>query len=181
MVKKCIICNKEFNVSPSIYNIRKSCSRECQRKSMIGHVVSDETRKRISKAKIGIFIHKRNIKHSEETKFKLRMANIGKHNSPNTEFKKGNRGSKAGNWKGGKRYFRGYVFIHCINHPFKSKNNYVAEHRLVMEKKIGRFLKPEERVHHINEIKDDNRIENLLYFSCEAEHQKFHNSYFNHK
>ena len=64
-------------------------------------------------------------------------------------------------WKGGKIKNNGYIMLYRPNHPFRDKHNYVMEHRLVMEQMLGRYLQPGERVHHINGIKDDNRIENL--------------------
>lgn len=46
----------------------------------------------------------------------------------------------------------------------------VAEHRWVMEQAIGRPLRPEERIHHINRDTADNRIENLRVYASQAEH-----------
>ena len=66
-----------------------------------------------------------------------------------------------------------YVKILSKQHPNNVKG-FVLEHRLVVEKKLGRYLKKEEVVHHINENKQDNRIENLMLFKNNKEHMKFH-------
>ena len=77
-------------------------------------------------------------------------------------------------WKGGRKYNdKGYVFVYAPNHPYKVEGRYIREHRLVMEQYLGRYLKPQEVVHHINGIKDDNRQENLLLFPNHSKHLKF--------
>src|SRR5215216_5161000 len=77
-------------------------------------------------------------------------------------------------WKGGiSKHSEGYRLIWMPDHPRANHQGYVPEHRLVMEQYLGRYLKPHEEVHHINGIKDDNRIENLQLVT-KTEHQLIH-------
>jgi hypothetical protein len=71
-------------------------------------------------------------------------------------------GSKHPFWKGGRvKDTAGYIRILAPEHPKCGKDKYVLEHRLVIERHLGRYLRPDEHVHHKNGIKDDNRLENL--------------------
>jgi len=74
------------------------------------------------------------------------------------------------NWKSGKRKNNGYVFIWNPKHPNCQKCGYLKRSRFVAEEKVGRRLLKEEVVHHINGIKDDDRIENLQIFKNNGEH-----------
>jgi hypothetical protein len=70
-------------------------------------------------------------------------------------------GSNGRTWKGGKYKDKfGYIMVYRRSHKEKGKK-YIGEHRLVMEKHLGRPLKSWEIVHHKNGIKNDNRIKNL--------------------
>ena len=93
--------------------------------------------------------------HTDETKAKISKTKIERGLS---------KGKNNSNWKGGRRLsYAGYVLIYSPGHPYRSKNgNTVFEHRLIAEKALGRYLKKSEKVHHFNEIKDDNRNSNLL-------------------
>jgi predicted transcriptional regulator len=90
-------------------------------------------------------------------------------------LKKTRTGPKGGerhtNWKGGVTMRKGYRYIYCPDHPnavFGKK--YVAEHRLVMEKKLCRYLDRKEVVHHIDGNPLNNHPDNLAVFGCNADH-----------
>ena len=102
---------------------------------------------------------------------------------PLTEFKKGqNVGSNHPGWKGGKTHIAGYILIYKPEHPFAKKRGkngrktYVREHRLVIEKQIGRYLNPGEEVHHLGK-RDDNRPHMLMAFVSKSAHKRFENGH----
>ncbi len=76
-------------------------------------------------------------------------------------------------WRGGRKKHEGYVLIRKPDHPHKNSQGYVYEHRLVVEKQIGRYLYSYEVVHHINKIKNDNQPKNLMGFRNRSVHQNF--------
>ncbi len=95
-------------------------------------------------------------------------------------------GKKLGmsnNWSKGMRYkgrlgfhinSGGYKEIYKPDHPFSTKRGYIMEHRLIMEDFIKRYLKPEEKVHHINHDRLDNRFINLKLFKNQSIHIGLH-------
>lgn len=54
-------------------------------------------------------------------------------------------GSGNPNWKGGRtKHGSGYVLVYLPDHP-RASNGYVFEHIIIMEKKVGRYIKLGER------------------------------------
>ena len=92
----------------------------------------------------------------------------GQRRSPGTEFKKGN---VPPSYRGG-RYSdgHGYEYVRIPGHPMANQNGYVPEHRLNWAKAHGMESVPAGMVvHHLNGIRSDNRVENLVAMP-KAEH-----------
>jgi len=86
------------------------------------------------------------------------------------------KGKNHHNWQGGiTTVSSGYVGIWMPEHPKCNNVGYVKEHTLVAEKMLGRPLRKNEVVHHINMDKQNNDESNL--FICDnKEHLKCHRS-----
>lgn len=94
-------------------------------------------------------------KHKKSSKRKMSRTRQGKY-----------KGTNNPHWKGGSFICKGYKYIYSPLHPNATKIGYVLEHRLVMEKHLGRYLTKQEIVHHTNHNKLDNHLSNLaLYHS----------------
>lgn len=128
--------------------IRNSIPARPRYKGMLGKKHSKKVCEIISKC------HK-NKKISDETKKKISDANT-----------KGGIGHK-------KKRNDGYIYVYFPDHPYSTKDGYVMEHILVAECLLGRWLKDNECVHHINGKRDDNRKQNLLVMT-KKEHMSLH-------
>lgn len=84
-----------------------------------------------------------------------------------------------------RKLLKGYPIVEKIKKRNKKKRseyetngyileNYEFKHRLVMENKLGRKLKENELVHHINLDKKDNRVDNLYLCESISQHRKIH-------
>lgn len=96
-------------------------------------------------------------------------------------------GKRPPNFVGRQVTVDGYVYVHAPEHPFAAKKM-VMEHRLVLEDHLRRvepdspfltevdgvkYLARWVEVHHVNGIKDDNRVDNLVAMT-KRDHAKLH-------
>jgi hypothetical protein len=90
-------------------------------------------------------------------------------------YPNGRMGAEGGNWRGGRSNTgSGYVRIYSPDHPGANSNGYVYEHRLVMERTLGRYLLPGEIVDHIDRNRSNNAPENLNLQASRSAHVKDH-------
>lgn len=176
----CLNCGRGMWLPESKFRDYKSCSAECnqelRRKVMESRRRPCETcgtpfipRPRQLRMGGGRFCSRgcntvsKAALNTNEAKSRAKAVQAEMHARGDMNMAKGERNA---NWKGGVNKSNGYILI-------KINDKYVPEHRLIMERHLGRSLDSDEVVHHINHEKTDNRIENLQAMS-RAEHMEEH-------
>lgn len=165
-------------------------------KGLTGKKLSVEHRKHLSESHKGQKAWNKGLRGyyvpTVETIEKLRAVHLGRRNTKATKRKMSESALIAQNrpeqkdrlrltklagknpqWKGGRyKNTHGYVVVYAPNHP-AAQGNKALEHRVVVEKILGRYLLPKEIVHHLGE-RDDNRINKLMVFKNNTAHFQFH-------
>ena len=116
------------------------------------------------------------VKKSQITKGKRSNPLKGVPRSEHTKklISKANKGMNHGMWKGGRIREGNKMIVWVPGHPHARTKGYIYEHRLIMEKHIGRYLKPLEVVHHVDRNPLNNNLDNLILFGNQTEHMHWH-------
>lgn len=192
VIVNCDNCGKEFKITENQYNrtLHHFCNKECFNKytkrnqvKCICPICGSEFYRK--KSQIDNMKDSSNATCSKECSYKLRKTLY--KNEGNPQY--GLTGNKNASWESDERYTNNnnrYTLIRVEDHPFRDKNNFVPEHRLVAEQYLltdensievngKKYLKPECVVHHIDFNKKNNKVENLYVFENEGVHVLFHN------
>lgn len=146
----CPNCNTTFTRTAS--DDRIYCSKKCQQRHKNAHL-----RVILNCEECGKGFEKQKLRASKRKRNFCSRACSQKNSIKNPPYK------ANGFW-----YENGYRVL-----SVPGQKNGIKEHIAIMEKHIGRKLKPNECIHHVNEIKDDNRLENLRLMD-KQEHIKLH-------
>ena len=194
MLKKCEFCGKEFKTFESTQHKKKFCSSECRKKTT--HIEAEclicGKKYEIAKSRYcGKFIRHKCCsadcyeKHLIIEKAKIQQkhthqcTNCGKvfYGSRNnkTEYKFCSQECSKDFMKGENSFAfkRGWVVNLSGYKCIKIGDKYLYEHRIIMEEVLGRKLKKYEVVHHKDENKLNNSIENLQLMT-KKEHDRLH-------
>lgn len=137
-----------------------------------GSTLSEETKKKISLSLVGRPCPTQGRPISAETRAKISAAGMGRKPTEETRIKLKARWDKFRAAQPVSKTEGGYSTVFDPRKPYGRSQ----EHRVIMEAHLGRDLTTEEKVHHVNGLKDENKISNLHLCANNSEHRKCHAS-----
>lgn len=170
--KTCVVCGQGFSVPPCRAKTATTCSNKC---AIIVRAKSRERKVTCICKNCGI-------------EFQVPRCHEGRRiycsvecKTTDAEYRKNmssmSSGENNARWKSGEHLRKdGYLYKHCLKHPF-SHNNYVLKHRLTMESSLiennsnsiylvtiygKKYLDRSFHVHHLDWDRSNNEIENLI-------------------
>jgi len=174
MIKKCNLCNKIFH---TYKKNSKCCSKKCadifktgKRNKKFGTKYSEEMKINMRRSRVYI-----NCLYCSKEFWNIKA---------NIERGKAKFCSKKCHYSYAKtitRQHKGYNLIHIPDHPFSNPHGRIKEHRVIIEKIIGRYLNRDEEVHHVDRNRLNNNIKNLMCFINKSAHARFHHNPLNVK
>lgn len=171
--KNCDKCNSSFKGSGKVChsclsNLRneKSRSIKCLGCSRDGLIIKDKTNSLCIKCDRQRLEEEDPDRKEKRRKYLMLYSRKKKGTDLDAPKRK-----STGEWKS----FQGYVITYKKDHPNSRSTGCLLKHVLVMSEHIGRPIKANENVHHINGVRDDNRIENLeLWHRGQCSGQRLH-------
>lgn len=178
--KVCLVCSKSFTVPDARKESAKTCSPACAGKLTTARYAATRVEKVCPVCGKAFLVPQCHAERRECCS--IRCAN--KHPD-----RKRSTGANHYLWNGGQsEHSDGYLYIRTENHPFSGNQQYVLEHRVVLENFMRvkapdhrflvehggvLYLRPEISVHHINGNKRDNQLKNLVACTRSA-HRSIH-------
>lgn len=176
--KQCEVCGKQFMAANARADTAKACSRACSGMLMASAYSAKRVKVECLKCGKPMEIPPSHAARGNGlycSKDCHRLSQVGKRFTDKAEL--GNETMSS----------QGYVYERVGDHPFASRGR-VFQHRLVIERMLAKsapthpfvvtvdgqpYLRPDIDVHHRNEVKTDNRPENLV--ACtKAAHKDMH-------
>ena len=161
MIVTCNFCGAEINKKPSSVKKENFCNKECRKHFKYASLICEVCGASFTRLKCAVSPHSCCSKACSKIFTSRRMTEYNVINNPGAMTESRRLSLRLSKLNRGK----GLTYEKTFGRH---------THRIIAERKLGRPLRPGEVVHHIDRNKRNNAPENLMVFSTQAEHLKWH-------